>query len=64
MEVGLDVDSHIEIAEFPTKEKIRNAILNPPTLVRADIDDVEEENSERPPSNKEIVSGKQPAPCR
>lgn len=49
------VDSHLEIAEVPTENDICNAILNPQTLEQADIFDVGEGNSERPPSNKDIV---------
>lgn len=45
---------HLEISEAPTVREIGNAILNPLTLEqRADIDDVEEGNGERPASNKE-----------
>lgn len=51
----IDVDSHLEIAEIPTEEEICNVILNPQTLEQADIDDAEEENSERSPSNKDIM---------
>lgn len=51
----IDVDTHFEIAVVPTEQEIRDAILNSQTLERVHIDDVDEENGEKPPSNKEIL---------
>lgn len=42
----VDVDTHLEVAEVPTEEEICNAVLNSQTFEQADIDGVEEENSE------------------
>lgn len=49
----IDVDSHLE--KVPTEE-ISNANLNPQTLKKAGIGNVEEENNKWPPSNKDIVA--------
>lgn len=43
-----DVDSRHGIAEVPTDKEIRNAIENPRAIGQVDVDDVEEENIERP----------------
>lgn len=49
------MDSRFEIAVVSSKEEIYNTILNPQVFKQANIHDVEKENSERPPSNKEII---------
>jgi len=52
-----DVDSHLDVAEIQTEEKIFIAVMNSQTIEKVNTDDGEE-NSGAPlasPSNKEIV---------